>query len=53
LIGERTDGAEVETDGDRREIGRLILPEARGAKGEIKNIEKVNRKKAEKKRKEE
>ncbi len=54
MIGERTEGAEIETDGDRWAIGRLILPEARGAKGEIKkNIEKVNRKKAGKKRGEE
>ncbi len=48
MIGERTDRAEIETDGDRWAIGRLIPPEARGAKGEIKkNIEKVNRRKQE------
>jgi hypothetical protein len=54
LIGERTDGAEIETDGDRWAIGRLIPPEAKGAKGEIKkNIERVNIKKAGKKGREE
>jgi hypothetical protein len=36
LIGERTEGAEIQTDGDRWEKGRLILPEARGAQGEKK-----------------
>ncbi len=54
MIGERTDGAEIETDGDRWAIGRLIPPEAKGAKGEIKkNIERVNIKKAGKKGREE
>ncbi len=46
MIGERTEGAEIETDGDRWEIGRLILPEAMGR-------QKVNRKKEGKKRREE
>ncbi len=38
MIDWRTDrgSREIETDGDRWEIGRLIPPEARGAKGEIK-----------------